>query len=90
VDIALAEIGSGPRSHAEMIAALEDLAADAERRHWLGWSLESSLAAWRLARDSHDAPAAARLRERIELQARKHGFGRILALVGPAATGTTL
>jgi DNA-binding winged helix-turn-helix (wHTH) protein/tetratricopeptide (TPR) repeat protein/TolB-like protein len=89
VDIALAAIGSGSRSHAEAIAALEDLAADAERRHWLAWSLESSLAAWRIARDSHDAPRAARLRERIESEAGKHGFGRILALLGPAAAGAT-
>jgi hypothetical protein len=88
VDIALAAVGSGSRSHAEAIAALEELAADAERRHWLAWSLESSLAAWRLARDSHDAPRAARLRERIESEARKHGFGRILSLLGPAVTGT--
>lgn len=84
VDIVLAALGSGSRSHADAIAALEELAADAERRRWLSWSLESSLVAWRLARDSHDAPHAARLRQRIEAKARMHGFGRILALLGPA------
>jgi DNA-binding winged helix-turn-helix (wHTH) protein/tetratricopeptide (TPR) repeat protein len=89
VDIALAAVGSGSRSHAEGIAVLEDLAADAERRHWLAWSLESSLAAWRLARDSHDAPRAARLRERIQSEAHRHGFVRILTLVGAVGAGTT-
>ena len=89
VDIALAALGSRSRGHADAIAALEELAADAERRRWLGWSLESSLVAWRLARDSHDAPHAARLRQRIESEARMHGFGRILALLGPAVAGTT-
>jgi DNA-binding winged helix-turn-helix (wHTH) protein/tetratricopeptide (TPR) repeat protein/TolB-like protein len=89
VDIALATLGSGSRSYTEAIAALEELAADAERRHWIGWSLESSLAAWRLARNSHDAPRAARLRERIESEAREHGFGRILTLLGPAVASTT-
>jgi DNA-binding winged helix-turn-helix (wHTH) protein/tetratricopeptide (TPR) repeat protein/TolB-like protein len=89
VDIALATVGSGSRSHAESIVALEELSADAERRHWLAWSLESSLAAWRLARESRDAPRTARLHERIESEARKHGFGRILALLGPAAASPT-
>jgi hypothetical protein len=88
VDMALAAVGGGSRGYAESIAALEELAADAERRHWLAWSLESSLVAWRLARDSHDAPRTARLHERIESEARKHGFGRILALLGPAAAST--
>jgi DNA-binding winged helix-turn-helix (wHTH) protein/tetratricopeptide (TPR) repeat protein len=88
VDVALAALGGASRGHAEAISALEDLAADAERRHWLAWSLESSLAAWRLARDSHDAARAARLRDRIESEARQHGFGRILALLGPAASNT--
>jgi DNA-binding winged helix-turn-helix (wHTH) protein/tetratricopeptide (TPR) repeat protein len=71
VDIALAALGSESRGHARAIAALEELAADAERRRWLAWSLESSLVAWRLARDSHDAPHAARLRLRIESEARR-------------------
>ncbi|HUP06495.1 MAG TPA: winged helix-turn-helix domain-containing protein [Caldimonas sp.] len=87
VDIALAVLSAGSRGHAAAISALEELAADAERRRWLAWSLESSLAAWRLARDSHDAPSAARLRARIESQARLHGFRRILALLGPSVTG---
>jgi tetratricopeptide (TPR) repeat protein len=90
VDIALAAVGNGSRGQAEAIAALEDLAADAERRHWLAWSLESSLAAWRLARDSHDVPHAARLRARIESEARRHGFGRIVALLGPAVADSAV
>lgn len=36
VDIALSTLGSGSRGHADAIAALEELAADAERRRWLG------------------------------------------------------
>jgi DNA-binding winged helix-turn-helix (wHTH) protein/tetratricopeptide (TPR) repeat protein len=90
VDIALAALGSGSRGHVDAIRALEELATDAERRHWLAWSLESSLAAWRLARDSDDAQRAARLRERIESEARSHGFGRILALLRTAAARETL
>ena len=89
VDIVLAALGNGSRSPTDAIAALEELVADAERRRWLTWSLESSLAAWRLARDAHDAMRTARLRARIESEARKHGFGRVLALLGPATASVT-
>lgn len=69
-DIALAQyIGrTGQRSQA--LATLNALAADAQRRQWLSWTLEARLAAVEFM------PAAAAAHERNELaaRARKSGF----------------
>ncbi|MGB6604997.1 MAG: winged helix-turn-helix domain-containing protein [Steroidobacteraceae bacterium] len=80
VDIAMARIGGAAHTDPKSTERLLALAADAENRHWLGWSLEAKLAAWELLRARHadDAPA---LRRDIENTARRHGFGRILKLL---------
>ena len=44
VDIAMARIGDA--AHADPKSTDRLLAADAEQRHWLGWSLEAKFAAW--------------------------------------------
>lgn len=89
VDIALAALGSSSRGHSDAIRALEELAVDADRRRFVAWSLEASLAAWRLASADHDTSRAAHIRERLESQARTHGFGRILALLPTAGVRET-
>jgi hypothetical protein len=63
------------------IGDLRALAKDAETRHWLGWSLESRLAAYEVLAARHD-PAAARLRAEIASSAREHGFGWVLTRLG--------
>jgi DNA-binding winged helix-turn-helix (wHTH) protein/tetratricopeptide (TPR) repeat protein len=80
VDIAMARLSNA--SHADPKAAdrLLALAADAEQRHWLGWSLEAKLAAWELLR-AQQADGAPRLRGEIEGTARGHGFGRVVKLL---------
>jgi DNA-binding winged helix-turn-helix (wHTH) protein/tetratricopeptide (TPR) repeat protein len=80
VDIAMARIGDATHADPKSAQRLLALAADAEHRHWLGWSLEAKLAAWELlhARHADGAPA---LRRDIENTARRHGFGRILMLL---------
>ncbi|MDE2136597.1 MAG: winged helix-turn-helix domain-containing protein [Gammaproteobacteria bacterium] len=80
VDIALARIGNAGRADAQSSERLLALAADAERRHWLGWSLEAKLAAWELLR-AQRADSAPALRREIESTARHYGFGRILRLL---------
>jgi tetratricopeptide (TPR) repeat protein len=50
VDIAIAQLATVDSTPLEAIARLSALSTDAERRHWLGWSLEAKLAAWQLAR----------------------------------------
>jgi DNA-binding winged helix-turn-helix (wHTH) protein/tetratricopeptide (TPR) repeat protein len=80
VDVALAVL----RARAGDKAAIEDLRAlakDAEARHWLGWSLESRLAAYEVLAAHHD-PAAAPLRAEIASSAREHGFGWVLTRLG--------
>ncbi|HEV2285993.1 MAG TPA: tetratricopeptide repeat protein, partial [Steroidobacteraceae bacterium] len=80
VDIALARIGNAGRADPQSSERLLALAADAERRHWLGWSLEAKLAAWELLR-AQRADSAPALRREIESTARHYGFGRILRLL---------
>lgn len=80
VDVALALL----RARAGDTAAIGDLRAlakDAETRHWLGWSLESRLAAYEVLAAKHD-PAAAPLRAEIASSAREHGFGWVLTRLG--------
>ena len=79
VDIALAQLAAETHKETGAVEKLLALAADAERRHWLGWSLEAKLAAWEVlhARGANNA-AADPLRGTIEKTARQHGFGRIL------------
>jgi tetratricopeptide (TPR) repeat protein len=77
VDIAMAQLAAGtPR---DAIARLTALSADAQRRHWLGWSLEAKLAAWQLAEAHGDLSAARRLKQELRNAASAHDMGRILA-----------
>jgi tetratricopeptide (TPR) repeat protein len=81
VDIALARLTSGSQQRADAEAKLQQLAEDAERRHWLSWSLEARLAQWQLLTLDGNATAAAHLRSNLEGVARKHGFKRVIALL---------
>ena len=75
VDISLAQLPTA--DSADAVQQLLALAADAERRRWLAWSLEAKLAAWELLRTRRNDPAAGLQRD-IEASARKYGFGRIV------------
>ena len=68
---------------ASAVADLRAMAADADHRHWLGWSLESRLAAVEAMELRHD-PAAAPLRAEVASKAREHGFGWVLTRLGKA------
>ncbi len=80
VDIALARLDEQASNESAAADKLLALARDAERRHFIGWSLEAKLAAWELlhARGASTAPP---LHDAIEKSARQHGFGRILNLL---------
>lgn len=80
VDIALAQLDEG--GHAEAARHLHEFAHDAAVRHFLSWSLEAKLGEWRIL-SSQGKPAALRVREELEAEARRHGFNRILGLIGP-------
>ena len=81
VDIALARLAAARRGDPAAVAALLELAADAERRRFLCWSLEAKLAAWQLLAARGSPARAAALRRELEGQARTHGYGRILQLL---------
>jgi len=81
VDIARARLASGGRQRSEAIAKLRELASDAERRHWIGWSLEAKLAEWQILKVEGNDAAASRVRADLEAAARVRGFNRILALL---------
>ncbi len=78
VDIALAQFDGA--AHGDAAAHLHALALDAERRHFMSWSLEAKLAQWRVL-TAHGSPEALPLRAELEREARSHGFNRILALL---------
>ncbi|MGH7025668.1 MAG: winged helix-turn-helix domain-containing protein [Caulobacteraceae bacterium] len=81
VDIALAQLRGAAGEPAVAIASLRDLAADAARRHWLGWSLEARLAAVQVATAAGDRQAG-RQRANLVASARKSGFGWIVRRLG--------
>jgi tetratricopeptide (TPR) repeat protein len=83
VDIAMARLASPSHLEPKAVDQLRALAADAERRHWMGWALEAKLAAWELLR-AEPGNGASGLRRDIENTARRHGFGRILGLLARA------
>lgn len=80
VDISLARLPTAAQPREADADRLLALGADAERRQWLGWSLEAKLAAWELLHVS-GVSGADPLRREIETTARRHGFGRILKLL---------
>jgi DNA-binding winged helix-turn-helix (wHTH) protein/tetratricopeptide (TPR) repeat protein len=80
VDIAMARLDDAAHSGPSAAERLLILAADAERRHWMGWALEAKLVAWQLLRARHTARAQALYRD-IDETAQRQGFGRILMLL---------
>jgi DNA-binding winged helix-turn-helix (wHTH) protein/tetratricopeptide (TPR) repeat protein len=99
VDIALAQLAADPRQPGNMFAPpadsigrLRDLAADAERRQWIAWSLEAKLAEWQALKTRGDEHNATLLGGSLQAAARARGFGRIVALMNaprrPAAKRT--
>jgi len=81
VDIALAQLAAGSAERSAAIKRLRELALDAQGRHFLNWSLEAKLAEWQMLRSQGDAAAAGKLRTELEMEARKHGYRRIIALL---------
>ncbi len=80
VDIALALLHTGPEQIDSAISTLHDLIDDAEKRHWITWSLESRLALWQLLAEQHD-PSAQSVLDALKAEAKAHGFKRILRLI---------
>jgi tetratricopeptide (TPR) repeat protein len=81
VDIALARLASGGQQRSEAVAKLHELASDAQRRHWIGWSLEAKLAEWQILKSEGNEAAASRARADLEAAAHARGFNRIIALL---------
>ncbi len=77
VDIALAQLADTPSQRTAAIAQLRELAADAERRHFMSWALEAKLAEWELLRTDGDGPRTSHLGNELAATARQSGFGRI-------------
>ena len=63
------------------IDRLRKLAIDAERRHWICWSLEAKLAEWQILTGLGNRAEAAEVRVDLEKDARAFGFKRILSLL---------
>ena len=78
VDIALAQLDALGASPSDGLARLRSLAIDADRRHWLAWSLEARLAEVKAVAASGDAHGADALRNALEADAKAHGFGWVV------------
>jgi tetratricopeptide (TPR) repeat protein len=87
VDIALAKLADGNQRGAA-VNKLRELAGDAERRRWIGWSLESKLAEWQILTSEGDKPDSSQTRVELEKTARAHGFKRILSLLNSSRPTT--
>ena len=80
VDLSLATLRARA-GDAQAIGELRALGEDADRRHWLGWSLESRLALVGALEHRRDADAA-RQRAQLAAAASAHGYGWITARLG--------
>jgi DNA-binding winged helix-turn-helix (wHTH) protein/tetratricopeptide (TPR) repeat protein len=80
VDIALAQVAAATQTDGAALDKLLALATDAERRHFMTWTLEARLAAWRLMR-MKGMGASDALRAEVDRTARQYGFGRIVRLL---------
>ena len=80
VDIALAQVAAATDKDGTALNKLLALATDAERRHFMTWTLEAKLAAWRFMRIKGMGASDA-LRAEVDGTARLHGFGRISRLL---------
>lgn|GEM_PF-1044983 len=74
VDIALAQLRTTRGTPADGIARLRALAADAQRRGWLAWSLEAQLALVQGLVACGDVRDADALRASLDASAKAHGF----------------
>jgi len=75
--IALAELDGLIGKRESALASLREMAVDAQKRQWVGWSLNARLAALNVLAHSND-PEAETMRSGIETDARKHGFGWVV------------
>lgn len=80
VEIALAKLAAGNQRSAA-VNRLRELASDAQRRRWVGWSLESKLAEWQILTSEGNKPDASETRKELEKTARTMGFRRVLSLL---------
>ena len=84
-EMALARLHTGEGTIDDALTTLRELAADAEKRHWINWALESRLALWQLLAEKHD-PSAQSVLDALKTEAKVHGFKRILQLIDRRAS----
>jgi hypothetical protein len=86
-DVALAKLHAPAGEKARAAESLLALAADAEKRFWIGPALEARLAAVTVMQNTNAASAEA-YREQVAASARQQGYGWVLARLqaspGPA------
>jgi DNA-binding winged helix-turn-helix (wHTH) protein/tetratricopeptide (TPR) repeat protein len=75
--IALAELDGLTGKRDAALASLHDLAADAQERQWVEWSLDARLSAVNVLAQVHD-PATATMSSELETDARRQGFGWVV------------
>jgi len=84
--IALAELDGLTGKRETALVSLRELAADAQKRRWLEWSLDARLSALNVLARAGD-PLASTMRNELESDARKNGFGWVVMRLEDKSTG---
>jgi DNA-binding winged helix-turn-helix (wHTH) protein/tetratricopeptide (TPR) repeat protein len=84
--IALAELDGLTGKRETALVSLRELAADAQKRRWLEWSLDARLSALNVLAREGD-PLASTMRNELESDARKNGFGWVVLRLEDKSTG---
>ena len=93
VDIAMAQLQGETGALDSAIDRLHTLAADAQKRRWVGMAMEARLAAVQLLARGNDAAAAKKARDDLAQSARTLGFGWVsqrIAMVTFSGASVTL
>jgi DNA-binding winged helix-turn-helix (wHTH) protein/tetratricopeptide (TPR) repeat protein len=89
VDIALAQVDA--RQNRTGVGHLLELANDAEQRHFIAWAAEARLAALQVMQDRGEGSASVQaVRVKLENDAQRDGFGRVLHQLHTLVASTTL
>jgi len=86
IRIALAELDGLTGKRDASLAGLNELAVDAQKRQWLEWSLDARLSALDVLAQAGD-PTIETMRSELENDARRHGFGWMLARLEDPSMG---
>ena len=88
-DIAAAQLRGEMGEREQAAAALEALAADAQKRRWVSWALEARLAELDVLSGGNETTRTRALRQALTTSARRSGFGWVSQRLASPRPGST-